>query len=87
MDFYVDAEVFDSIAERNRGERSFEDTEVRMAQFLERVEKSDILRGKSKEAHLEVEGFIKLNTIILNLKKVRLGSHTPRHRLELTRDS
>ena len=79
MDLYVDAEVFDSIAERNRGERSMEDTEVRMARFLERVEKSDILRGKSKETHLEVEGFLKLNTVILNLKKVRLGSRTPRH--------
>lgn len=78
LDLYVDAEVFDSIAERNRGERSLEDTEVRMAQFLERVEKSGILHGKSKKAHLEVEAFLELNTLILNLKKVRLRSRVPR---------
>ena len=78
LDLYVDAEVFDSIAERNRGERSLEDTEARMVQFLERVEKSGILRGKSKKTHLEVETFFKLNTIILNLKKVRLQPRAPR---------
>jgi len=79
LDLYVDAEVFDSIAERNRGERSLEDTEVRMAQFLERVEKSGILRGKSEKAYHEVEAFLKLNTVILNLKKVRLQSRALRH--------
>lgn len=71
MDLYVDAEVFDSVGERNRGERSLEDTEMRMAQFLERVETSGILRGKSKKARFEVETFLKFNTIILDLKKVR----------------
>lgn len=81
LDLYVDAEVFDSVAERNRGERSLEDTEIRMAQFMERVEKSGILRGKSKKAHLEVQAFLKLNTIILDLKKVRLHPRTPRRRL------
>ena len=78
MNLYIDAEVFDSIAERNRGERPLEDTEVRMAQFLERVEKSGILDGKSKKAHLEVEAFLKLNTVILNLKKVMLRSRALR---------
>ena len=72
LSLYVDAEVFDSVAERNRGERSLEDAEIRMARFLERVEKDDILRGKSKKAHLEVEAFFRLNNIILDLKKVRL---------------
>lgn len=76
LNLYVDAEVFDSVAERNRGERSLEDAEIRMAQFLERVEKSDILRGKSKKAHLEVQAFLKLNTIILDLKKVSLQPRT-----------
>ena len=71
LDLYVDAEVFDSVGERNRGERSLEDTEMRMAQFLERVETSGILRGKSKKARFEVETFLKFNTIILDLKKVR----------------
>jgi len=74
LDLYVDAEVFDSIAERNRGERSLEDAGVRMAKFLERVEKDGVLGGKSKKAHLEVETFFRLNNIILDLKKLNYAS-------------
>jgi len=74
LDLYVDAEVFDKIAERNRGERSLEDAEIRMTKFLEGVERSGILRGKSKKAHLEVERFLRLNHIILDVKKVRIWS-------------
>ena len=76
LDLYVDAEIFDSVAERNRGQRSLEDAEIRMAKFLERVEKDDVLRGKSKKAHLEVGRFLRLNSVILDLKKVRLRSST-----------
>ena len=85
LDLYVDAEIFDSVTERHRGERSLEDAETRMARFLERVEKGDVLRGKSKKARFEVEAFLKLNNIILDLKKVRL--RTPRWWPELIRDS
>ena len=87
LGLYVDAEVFDSIAERNRGERSLEDTEIRMAKFLERVEKSGVLRGKSKKAHLDVKTFLRLNNTILDLKKVRSQSNTSRPWLGLTHDS
>lgn len=87
LGLYVDAEVFDSVAEKNRGERSLEDAEIRMAKFLERIEKSGVLRGKSKRAHLEVETFLRLNNAILDLKKVRLRSTTPRQRPELTGSS
>jgi hypothetical protein len=76
LDLYVDAEVFDSVAERNRGERSLEDAKIRMAKFLERVEKDGVLHGKSKKAHLDVETFFRLNNIILDLKKVRLRPGT-----------
>lgn len=71
LDLYVNAEIFDSVAERNRGERTLEEAGIRMAQFLERVEKSGVLHGKSKKAHLEVKAFLKLNAMILDLKKVR----------------
>lgn len=71
LGLYVDAEIFDSVSERNHGERSVEDAEVRMARFLERVEKAGILRGKSKKTHLGVERFLRLNKLILDLKKVR----------------
>jgi len=87
LNLYVDAEVFDSVAERNRGERSLEDTEIRMGKFLERVEESGVLCGRSKKAHLEVERFFRLNNIILDLKKVRLRSHVSKQQLKLTRYS
>jgi hypothetical protein len=70
LGLYIDAEVFDSVAERNRGERPVEEAQIRMAKFLESVEKSGVLQGKSKKAHLEVATFLRLNTIILDLKKV-----------------
>jgi hypothetical protein len=74
LSLYIDAEVFDSVAERNRGERSLEDAELRMAKFLERAEKSGVLQGKSKKANVEVQRFFRLNNMILNLKKVSLRS-------------
>jgi hypothetical protein len=70
LSLYIDAEVFDSVAERNRGERSLEEVEIRMAKFLERIEKSGFLRGKSKKARAEVDAFLRLNKTILDLKKV-----------------
>ena len=82
LNLYVDAEVFDSVAERNRGQRSLEESEVRMAKFLEMVTKSDVLRGKSNKTHFEVETFLRLNNIILDLKKVRLWSRTSGHCLD-----
>ena len=78
LNFYVDAEVFDSVAERSRGERPVEDAEIRMTRFLERVKKSGVLHGKSNKAYFEVERFLKLNGIILDLKKVRIQSSTLR---------
>ena len=72
LGLYVDAEIFDSVSERNHGERSVEDAEVRMAKFLERIEKDGILHRKSEKAHLEAGKFLRLNKTILDLKKVRL---------------
>jgi hypothetical protein len=43
-----------------------------MAKFLERVEKSGFLRGKSKRTQVEVDAFLRLNRTILDLKKVSL---------------
>ena len=76
LNLYIDAEVFVSVAERNRGEKSLEEAEICMAKLLERVEKDEVLRGKSKKAHLEVEAFFRLNNVILDLKKVRLRPST-----------
>ena len=68
----MDAEVFDSVAERKRGERSLEDAEIRMAKFLEGVEKGGFLPGRSKKVHAGVDAFLRLNRTILDLKKVSL---------------
>ena len=76
LGLYIDSEVFDSMAERNRGERSLEDAEIRMTAFSERVEKSGFLRGKSKKTYDEVDAFLGLNRTILDLKKVSLPLET-----------
>ena len=73
LGLYIDAEVFESAAKRNRGDRSLADAEIRMTDFSKRVEEEGVLRGKSKKAHLEVEAFFRLNNVILDLKKVRCG--------------
>lgn len=70
---YVEAEIFESVDERTRGERSIEDAETRLLQFLDRVHESDIFRGKNlkrKESQKDIESFIQLTTFILDLKKV-----------------
>lgn len=71
---YVEAEVFESLSERNRGERSVEDSEERMALFAERVTGRgfrDARKLKSKESKKALETFLELNVLVLNLKKVR----------------
>lgn len=70
LNLYIDVEVFESLSERNRGERSLEEVEMRMSRFLERVEKSDLLRGKSKKSRIEVDAFLSLNRKVLDLKRV-----------------
>jgi len=69
---YVEAEVFESVEERNRGERSIEEAEKRLLQFMDRVHESDIFHGsnlKRKDSQKDIDTFLHLTAFVLDLKK------------------
>jgi hypothetical protein len=68
---YVEAEVFESVSEINRGERTVEDSESRLQAFLVRVAKRGLTKKlKLKQSRTALETFLELNIFILNIKKV-----------------
>ena len=70
---YIEAEVFEGMSERERGERDIVEAERRLALFAERVTGrglSDTRKLKLKESRDALETFLELNVLILNLKKV-----------------
>ncbi|KAF9479813.1 hypothetical protein BDN70DRAFT_878342 [Pholiota conissans] len=69
---YLEAEVFESVSEATRGERSIEESERRLQQFAERVTKNglgDRRQFKLKQSMQALETFLSLNLFILNVKK------------------
>ncbi|KAF8874442.1 SPX domain-containing protein [Infundibulicybe gibba] len=93
---YIEAEVFESVSEASRGERSVEESEERLKAFAERVavrglgDRRKLRMGKSRDA---LESFLGLNLYILNVKKFQyanaeatrkiLKKHTKRTALRL----
>ncbi|KLO14694.1 hypothetical protein SCHPADRAFT_826021 [Schizopora paradoxa] len=74
---YIDSEVFESLSERSRGERSLDETERRLSEFAERVSNRGLgdSRGlKLKESREALEKFLQLNLLILNLKKFQYAN-------------
>ncbi|KAJ7198829.1 hypothetical protein GGX14DRAFT_665350 [Mycena pura] len=77
IQLYVQAEVFESVSERNRGERSVDDAEFRLKQFVERVgahglgDKRKLKLSQSRQA---LESFLELNLFILNVKKFEVAN-------------
>lgn len=72
---YLDTEIFESIGERTRGERSVEENEKRMQLFVERLSQrglGDKSTFKMKQSAEALATFLSLNLFILNVKKVRL---------------
>lgn len=70
---YIEAEVFESVGERTRGERSIEESEQRLQQFAARVTQNglgDSRKFKSPKSIAALETFLSLNLFILNIKKV-----------------
>jgi hypothetical protein len=70
---YVEAEVFESVSEADRGERPVEEIERRAKLFVERVTQRGLGDGrqlKLKESRVVLETFLELNIFILGLKKV-----------------
>ncbi|TFK37062.1 SPX domain-containing protein [Crucibulum laeve] len=67
---YVEAEVFESVGEATRGERTIEESEKRLQQFAERVTTRGLQRKwKLKQSRDALETFLQLNMFILNIKK------------------
>ncbi|KAJ6617580.1 SPX domain-containing protein [Mycena sp. CBHHK59/15] len=74
---YVEAEVFESVSERTRGERTIEESETRLKQFAERVTTRGLGDGrklKLPQSRKALESFLELNLFILNVKKFELAN-------------
>ncbi|KAG6376690.1 hypothetical protein JVT61DRAFT_1705 [Boletus reticuloceps] len=70
---YVEAEVFESVSESTRGERSIEEVEKHFELFKGHVQekKEYLVFPRSREAF---DVFLKLNLFILNVKKFQLAN-------------
>ncbi|KAK0461934.1 uncharacterized protein EV420DRAFT_1665571 [Desarmillaria tabescens] len=69
---YVEVQVFESVSEASRGERSVEESEKRLKLFAERVTQrglGDERQLKMKKSREALESFLKLNMFILHVKK------------------
>ncbi|KAF9007547.1 hypothetical protein BDQ17DRAFT_221387 [Cyathus striatus] len=69
---YVETEVFESVSEATRGERTVEDSEERLKKFADRVAQrglGDKRKLKLAQSRRALEGFLELNLFILNVKK------------------
>lgn len=69
---YLEAEIFESIGEQTRGERSVEESEKRLQLFVEWLSQHPRARKnfKMKQSANALATFLSLNMFILNVKKV-----------------
>jgi hypothetical protein len=70
---YVEGEIFESVGERTRGERSVEETEARMKRFEESMQenRSKLKLAGSKDA---LDVFMRMNFFILDLKRFQFAN-------------
>ncbi|KAG1720102.1 SPX domain-containing protein [Suillus lakei] len=70
---YVEGEIFESVGERTRGERSVEETETRMKRFEECMQekRSNLKLAGSKDA---LDVFMRMNFFILDLKRFQFAN-------------
>jgi len=71
----MEAEVFESMREQDRGERSVEECERRLGLFVDRVAQRGQEQGqgqwmKSKQGRYALSRFLQMNALILDIKKV-----------------
>ncbi|CAK5274306.1 unnamed protein product [Mycena citricolor] len=74
---YLQAEIFECLSERSRGERTVEDVETRLKDFAERVTVlglDDRRRLKLPASQSALKTFFELNVFILNVKKFELAN-------------
>ncbi|TFL00702.1 SPX domain-containing protein [Pterulicium gracile] len=75
---YIDAEIFESVSERNRGERSIEDCEQRLQIFAGKVAAIHTDTGRKtfrlKQSRVALDAFMKANLMILYIKKFQFAN-------------
>jgi hypothetical protein len=70
---WVDGQIFESTIEKDRGERSVEDSEAKLTEFANKVVKEGLGDGRTlqrKESRDALERFLQINVLLLDLKKV-----------------
>ena len=70
---WVDAQIFESTMEKDRGERSVEESEAKLTEFANKAVKEGLGDGRTiqrKESRDALERFLKMNVLLLDLKKV-----------------
>ncbi|SCZ97246.1 BZ3500_MvSof-1268-A1-R1_Chr4-2g07085 [Microbotryum saponariae] len=72
---WVEAQIFESARERDRGERSVEAVQEKLSWFVDQVAKRKLAkRMKHKESRHALERFIQLNVELLDMKKFQLAN-------------
>jgi hypothetical protein len=72
---WIEAEIFESERERDRGERTTEEVEKKLDWFVDQVAKRKLAkRMKNKESRAALEKFIQLNVQLLEMKKFQLAN-------------
>jgi hypothetical protein len=74
---WIEAQIFESSSERNRGERTVEEAEARLKAFAAEVVKrglGDRRTLRRKESREAWEEFLRLNMLLLDLKRFQLAN-------------
>ncbi|KAJ3569146.1 hypothetical protein NP233_g5238 [Leucocoprinus birnbaumii] len=74
---YMEAEVFESMHEQDRGERGVEECERRLQLFASQVTQRGLAvqgKFKLKQSRHALETFLQLNVLILNIKKFQVAN-------------
>ncbi|KAG8958668.1 hypothetical protein FRC03_008923 [Tulasnella sp. 419] len=75
---WVEAEIFESLSERTRGERSVEESEKRLTMFANQMVKRGLADGgrtfRLKSSKDAMKRFLALNVLILDMKKFQLAN-------------
>lgn len=72
---WVEAQIFESSREKDRGERSTDDVEEKLDWFVDQVAKRKLAKKmRHKESKAALEKFIKLNVELLDMKRFQLAN-------------
>lgn len=72
---WVEAQIFESERERDRGERTVEDAELKLGWFVDQVAVRGLAKKmRHKESRVALEKFIKLNVELLDMKRFQMAN-------------